>query len=72
MVELSVVTNFDANWGTITMEARFFETDEEPLETAAVELYLARVAESGATFNMEKNRGQLVVTIKLPRKTPSA
>lgn len=72
LVELSVVTNFDANWGTISMEARFFETEEEPLEAAAVELYLARVAENGATYRMDKERGFLGVTIKLPRKIPTA
>ncbi len=72
LVDFSVITNFEPNWGNIELEAQFFETEEEPLETAALELYLARVAEHGAKYQMDRKRGQLKVLLQLPRKLPSA
>ena len=70
LVELNVTTNYANSQGTIVLEAKFFETEEEPLELDSLNLYLARIAENGAIYSVEKEAGRLVTKITLPRSAP--
>ncbi len=70
LVELNVTTNFADNTGILELEAKYFETDEEPLETDSLNLYLARLAEQAGTYELQQEKGHLRVTITLPRHAP--
>lgn len=68
LVDLSVKTEFDSNWGNIALDVRVFETEDEPLETDALRLYLAILGEQGVQYEIEQERGHVHVDLKLPRK----
>jgi len=72
LVELNVTSNYENGNGIIEMEAKFFETEEEPLNTDALELYLARTGELGATYEIERNKGALRIALTLPRNAKMA
>lgn len=72
LVELNITTNYVNSCGLLELEAKYFETDEEPLELDALNMYLARLAENGATYNVAQETGRLLVTINLPRHAPRA
>lgn len=71
LVDLSVSTEFDATWGTICLDARYFESDEDMLDSSPLALYLAVASEHGGECNLEQERGHLTVHLKLPRKAPA-
>ena len=70
LVEFNVTTNYANNYGIIELESKYFETDEEPLETDSLNLYLARLAEQAGTYELQQEKGHLRVTITLPRNAP--
>ena len=67
LVEMNVTTNFANSSGELELEAKYFETDEEPLHITALKMYLARTAENGATYEIEQHKGSLRVKLTLPR-----
>lgn len=72
LVEFKVTTNYADNTGIIELDAKYFETDEEPLETDALKLFLARLGENFATFDVQQEKGHLRVSITLPRHAPKS
>ena len=72
LVELNVTTNYINGNGVLELEAKYFETEEEPLQTDSLELYLARLGENYAAYEMSKETGKLNVTVTLPRNAPKA
>lgn len=72
LVEFNVTTNYINNKGVLELEAKYFETEEEPLQTDSLGLYLARLGEHGAESEVRRETGQLHVTVTLPRNAPKA
>ena len=70
LVEFNVTTNYVDSKGILELEAKYFETDEEPLETDSLNLYLARLGEQGATHELQQEKGHLRMIITLPRHAP--
>ncbi|MCC6476504.1 hypothetical protein IT157_05550 [bacterium] len=72
LVELSVKTAFDPQWGTVQVVAKFAETEDDPLTTDSLEMYLARTAENGCAYQVEHTSGLLKLELKVPRQCPTA
>ncbi len=70
LVELNVTTNFANSTGVLVMEAKYFETEEEPLQTDGLHMYLARLGENGATYEVQQETGRIVLTVTLSRNAP--
>lgn len=68
LVEVNVTTNYEAGNGILQLEAKFFETDEEPLETDSIDMFLARLGENGASYETHHEKGNLTITITFPRQ----
>jgi len=71
LVELSVTTGFDPHWGIVQVSAKFAETEDDPLTTDSVEMYLARTAENGCVYQIEHSTGMLKLELRIPRQCPT-
>jgi hypothetical protein len=71
LAELSVTTGFDPKWGIVEVSAKYAETEDDPLMTDSVEMYLARTAENGCVYQIERQTGLLKFELKIPRQCPT-